>query len=53
MRGGEDCLNRRILKMSDDVRLDLLKDTISESGLDGQTRDALAEKHAEKKGKVK
>lgn len=29
--------------MSDDVRLDLLKDAISESGLDGQTKDALAD----------
>jgi len=29
--------------MSDDVRLDLLKDAIAESGLDGQTKDALAD----------
>ena len=29
--------------MSEDVRLDLLKDAISESGLDGQTKDALAD----------
>lgn len=29
--------------MSDDVRLDLLKDAIAESDLDGQTKDALAD----------
>ena len=29
--------------MSDDVRLDLLKDAIAGSGLDGQTKDALAD----------
>jgi len=29
--------------MSEDVRLDLLKDAISESGLDGQAKDALAD----------
>lgn len=29
--------------MSDDVRLDLLKDAIADSGLDGQTKDALAD----------
>jgi len=27
--------------MSDDIRLDLLKDAIADSGLDGQTKDAL------------
>ena len=29
--------------MSDDIRLDLLKDAIAESGLDGQTKDVLAD----------
>ena len=29
--------------MSDDIRLDLLRDAIAESGLDGQTKDALAD----------
>ena len=29
--------------MSDDVRLDILKDAIADSGLDGQTKDALAD----------
>ncbi len=29
--------------MSDDVRLDLLRDAISRSDLDGQTKDALAD----------
>ena len=28
--------------MSNDIRLDLLKDAIADSGLDGQTKDALA-----------
>lgn len=29
--------------MSDDIRLDLLRDAITDSGLDGQTKDALAD----------
>ena len=29
--------------MSNDIRLDLLKDAIADSGLDGQTKDALAD----------
>ncbi len=29
--------------MSDDVRLELLRDAIAESGLDGQTKDVLAD----------
>jgi len=29
--------------MSEDVRLDILKDAIADSGLDGQTKDALAD----------
>ena len=29
--------------MSDDIRLDLLRDAIADSGLDGQTKDALAD----------
>ena len=29
--------------MSDDIRLDLLRDAICRSGLDGRTKDALAD----------
>ena len=29
--------------MSDDIRLDILRDAITDSGLDGQTKDALAD----------
>ena len=32
------------LKMSDDIRLDLLRDAICRSDLDGQTKDALADR---------
>jgi len=31
------------MKMSDDIRLDLLRDAIADSELDGQTKDALAD----------
>ena len=34
--------------MSDDVRLDLLKDAIAESGLPGETKDVLADDLYEK-----